>query len=311
MATLIIVPWLIKNLKATKMVGIDFNKKDRRRIPEMGGLAVIIGFYVGVIFLILFDLIPADIYFLSLLAIMGAAIVGILDDLFNLKQRIKALLPFIFALPLGIEIYHMAIEGNANGLTNFDTYILGMDIGVLIIIAIPLGITCAANASNMLEGFNGLGTGLGIIMTSAMIIISLIVGETRGLFLLVPLLGALLAFLYFNKYPARIFPGDTLTLFTGAVIACAAIISHLKTVGAFLFIPLIVEFFLKVRGRFMGENYGTPDDEGRLTYSGRIESLAHALMKWKKLKEWQLVAILWVVEIVVCTAVIFGVIILA
>jgi len=307
LSTLIVVPWLIKNLKNTRMVGIDYNKKDRRVIPEMGGLAVIIGFYVGVIFLILFDTVQADIYFLSLLAIMGAAVVGIMDDLFDLRQRVKALLPFIFALPLGIKIYQMAVEGAANGAQTFDTYILGIDIGILTIVAIPLGITCAANAANMLEGFNGLGTGLGIIMTSTMIVISIIEGETRGLFLLVPLLGALIAFLYFNKYPAKIFPGDTLTLFVGAVIACAAIVSHLKTVGALLFIPLVVEFFLKVKGKFRGENYGEPDDKGYITYKGRIESLAHALMKRKKLKEWQLVALLWIMEIVVCAIVVIGV----
>ena len=309
-STLIIVPWLIRNLRNTKMVGIDFNKKDKRRIPEMGGLAVIMGFYVGVIFLILFDAIPADLYYLSLLAIMGAAVVGIMDDLFDLRQRVKALLPFLFALPLGIRIYQLAVEGANGGLIIPDTYILGIDLGILIIIAIPLGITCAANASNMLEGFNGLGTGLGIILTSTMIIISIIEDQMRGLFLLVPLLGALIAFLYFNKYPAKIFPGDTLTLFTGAVIACAAIISHLKTVGAILFIPMIVEFGLKLRGRFTGENYGKPDDEGYLMYKGRIESLAHALMRWRKFKEWQLVAVLWSMEIVVCAVVVIGVLVI-
>jgi UDP-N-acetylglucosamine--dolichyl-phosphate N-acetylglucosaminephosphotransferase len=310
-STFILIPWLIKNLKNTKMVGIDLNKRTTPRIPEMGGLAVIIGFYLGAVFLFLFIDISADIYYISLLAIMGAAVVGIMDDLFNLRQRVKAFLPFIFSIPLGIKIYQMATEGTANGVQYFDTYILGIDIGILIILAIPLGITCAANASNMLEGFNGLGAGLGIIMTSTMIIITIIEGQTSGLFLLVPLLGALIAFLYFNKYPAKIFPGDTLTLFTGAVIACAAIVSHLKMVGAILFIPLILEFFLKVRGRFRGENYGEPDENGNLTYRGRIESLAHALMKWRRLKEWQLVAILWVVEIVVCAVVVLGVLILA
>jgi len=292
------------------MVGVDFNKPNRPVIPEMGGLAVIIGFYVGVIFLILFYDVPMDIYYISLLAIMGAAVVGIMDDLFDLRQRVKAILPFLFALPLGIKIYQVAVEGVAYGIQYFDTYILGIDIGVLTVLVIPLGITCAANAANMLEGFNGLGVGLGIIMTSTMIIISLILGETRGLFLLAPLLGALIAFLYFNKYPAKIFPGDTLTLFTGAVIACAAIISHMKIIGALLFIPMIVEFFLKVRGKFKAENYGKPDKDGNLIYKGRIESLAHIFMKRRKLKETQLVAIFWAMEIVVCVTIIIGVIIL-
>lgn len=308
-STFVLVPWLIRNLKNTKMVGFDLNKWKKPRVPEMGGLAVIIGFYLGAVFLFLFIDIRADIYYISLLAIMGAAVVGIMDDLFDLRQRVKAVLPFIFALPLGIMIYQLATEGSAGDPQTFGTYILGIDIGILMAIAIPFGITCAANASNMLEGFNGLGAGLGIIMTVTMILVSIIDGMTQGLFLLVPLLGTLLAFLYFNKYPAKIFPGDTLTLFTGAIIACAAIVSYTKVAGAIIFIPLIIEFFLKLKGRFKAENYGKPDKDGYLTHDGKIESLSHVVMKWKRLKEWQLVAVLWAMEIVLCSVVVIGVIV--
>lgn len=308
-STFVLVPWLIKNLRNSRMVGIDLNKWNRPRVPEMGGLAVIIGFYLGAVFLFLFIDIDAHVYYISLLAIMGAAVVGIMDDLFDLRQRVKAVLPFVFALPLGIMIYQLATEGSAGDPQTFGTYILGVDLGILMAIAIPFGITCAANASNMLEGFNGLGAGLGIIMTVTMIMVSVIDGMTQGLFLLVPLLGTLLAFLYFNKYPAKIFPGDTLTLFTGAIIACAAIVSYTKVAGAVIFIPLIVEFFLKLKGRFKAENYGVPDKNGYLTYNGKIESLAHVIMKWKRLKEWQLVAVLWAMEIVVCAMVVIGVIV--
>jgi UDP-N-acetylglucosamine--dolichyl-phosphate N-acetylglucosaminephosphotransferase len=297
--TFIVVPWLIKNLKNTSAVGRDLNKKGHPRIPEMGGLAVVIGFYVGVNVLTIWgnDDLPSSIFYLSLLAVLGAAVTGIMDDLFNLRQRIKAFLPFIFAIPLGSA---MLDTGN--------TVLLGINFGILILIIAPFGITAAANAANMLEGFNGLGAGLGIIITSTMIVLSVIMNRTEGLFLLFPLLGALIAFLWFNKYPAKIFPGDSMTLFVGATIACAAIVSNMKSIGAILFIPLIVEFFLKVRGRFRGENYGKIDEDGRLTYRGRIESLAHVLMRWKKLKEWQLVGVFWLVEIVICTITVVAVV---
>ncbi|MEE9223700.1 MAG: UDP-N-acetylglucosamine--dolichyl-phosphate N-acetylglucosaminephosphotransferase [Thermoplasmata archaeon] len=263
----------------------------------MGGLAVVIGFYVGINVLTIFgdDSLQSSIFYLSLLAVLGAAVTGVMDDLFSMRQRVKTVLPFIFAIPLGSL---MVNTGN--------TILLGANLGVLMLIVIPFGVTSAANASNMLEGFNGLGAGLGITMTVSMIVISMISGQTDGLFLLFPLLGALVAFLWFNKYPAKIFPGDSMTLFVGATLACAAIIANLKTFGAILFIPMIVEFFLKARGRFKGENYGMIDEEGNLTYEGRIESLAHLVMKWKKLKEYQIVAILLLVEIAVCLVAITG-----
>lgn len=299
--TFLVVPWLIKNLKNTSAVGRDLNKAGHPRIPEMGGLAVVIGFYVGVNVLTIWgenDL-PSAIFYLSLLAVLGAAVTGIMDDLFRLRQRVKAILPFIFAIPLGSAM----VDTN-------NTILAGIDIGIMMLLIAPFGITSAANATNMLEGFNGLGAGLGIIMTSSMIVISFITGQTEGLFLLFPLLGALVAFLWFNKYPAKIFPGDSMTLFVGATIACAAIISNLKGYGAILFIPLIVEFFLKAKGHFKAENYGKIDEDGSLTYDGRVESMAHLVMKWKKLKEWQIVAILWLVEIVVCVLTIIGVLML-
>ena len=268
----------------------------------MGGLAVVIGFYVGVNVLTVWgeNGLSSSIFYLSLLAVLGAAVTGIMDDLFSLRQRVKAVLPFVFAIPLGSLMVDTS-----------NTVLMGVDFGILMLFIAPFGITAAANAANMLEGFNGLGVGLGIIITSSMIAISFITGQTDGLFLLFPLLGALVAFLWFNKYPAKIFPGHSMTLFVGATLACAAIISNLKTLGAILFIPMIVEFFLKARGHFKGENYGTIDEEGNLTYEGRIQSLAHLVMKWKKLKEYQIVAVLLLVEIAVCSVAIIGAMMLA
>jgi UDP-N-acetylglucosamine--dolichyl-phosphate N-acetylglucosaminephosphotransferase len=108
--------------------------------------------------------------------------------------------------------------------TTMSFIFFSVDFGILMMLIAPFGVTCAANAGNMLEGFNGLGTGLGIIISITLIIISLWFDARDSIILLFPLLGALMAFLWFNKYPAKIFPGDTLTLFVGATIACAAIL---------------------------------------------------------------------------------------
>ena len=84
-------------------------------------------------------------------------------------------------------------------------------------------------------------------LTSTLIVLSIMNEKSEGLFLLIPLLGSLLAFFYYNKYPAKIFPGDTLIIFMGATIGCAAIINDLKIEGAILLSPMIFEFFLKLR----------------------------------------------------------------
>jgi len=299
-AVCLFLPWLIKSLRGTTLVGKDLNKPHSPLVPEMGGIAVILGFYAGVAVLVGLTAPVATnaVFFAALSACLGAGIVGLMDDMFRLRKRSKAILPFVLALPLGAVVY-----------ASKNTVLLGVDIGILMAVAVPVGVTSASNAANMLEGFNGLGAGLGIIITASLIALSFLTNAQEGLFLLFPLLGALSAFLLFNRYPARVFPGDSMTLFTGATIGCAAIISSpsLKTFGAILFFPMILEFILKLRGRFQGENYGKIGQDGRLVWNGRIESLAHAIMKWRPLREWEIVGILWAVELIIAVALVLTV----
>lgn len=298
LTTILTVPWLIQKLTEKGFVGVDQNKFQKPTIPEMGGLAVVIGFIAGVsTFLVINKILNGDefpILAAPLLAVVGAALTGIMDDLFGLRQRIKAVIPFLFAIPIGVYVMDK---------TQLSFIFFTVDFGVFMVLIAPFGVTCAANAGNMLEGFNGLGTGLGIIITITLIALSMFFDVTDSLLLLFPLLGALIAFLWFNRFPAKIFPGDTLTLFMGATVACAAIMVDLKTIGAILFIPMIIEFFLKLRGHFRGENYGTPDKDGNLSYDKRIESLTHIIMKRRKVNEKQLVWIIWGIEGLLCVVV--------
>jgi UDP-N-acetylglucosamine--dolichyl-phosphate N-acetylglucosaminephosphotransferase len=290
-------------LRGTTAVGKDLNKPNKPLVPEMGGLGVMLGFYVGVTLLVVFsdpqDAPARPYFYAALLASLGAGIVGLLDDMFNIRKRTKAILPFILALPLGAAVYQSG-----------DVYLLGLNLGVFMVAAVSAGITSAANAANMLEGLNGLGSGMMIIITTTMIALSFVIGASEGQFLLFPLIGSLIAFLWYNRYPARVFPGDSMTLFAGATIASAAIVATptMKTVSAILFLPMIAEFILKLRGGFGSENFGSPDAGGRLHYRGRIESLTHLVMSYRPLKEWQVVAVLWGVEATVGMCVVLAVI---
>jgi UDP-N-acetylmuramyl pentapeptide phosphotransferase/UDP-N-acetylglucosamine-1-phosphate transferase len=93
-------------------------------------------------------------------------------------------------------------------------------------------------------------------------------------------------------------------LFTGATLAISGILSNLPVQTAFIFIPMITEFFLKMRGHFQAENYCSEAGNGYLEYHGRIESLTHIFMKHLKIKEQELVALIWGIEIAMCALVI-------
>ena len=290
-----IIPWIMPKLKAKGIIGRDLNKPGTPRVAEMGGIAVVIGFFAGVSLLLAVDGVSnISLLNVSLAVVLGAAFIGMVDDLFELRQRQKAFFPFLLALPLGA-----ALEPTINM-----PFIGNVDFGPLMIIAAPFAITCAANAGNMLEGFNGLGTGLGIIMSTTLIILAFVHDRMDGVYLLIPLVGGLLAFLWFNRYPAKVFPGDTLMLFMGATIAAAGMLSSLYLQTAIIFVPMITEFALKMRGRFKAENYCSTAENGHLEYHGRIESITHVFMKKTKLTEPGLVRRIWLLEGVICAAVI-------
>ncbi|MEW5760490.1 MAG: hypothetical protein AB1779_06975 [Candidatus Thermoplasmatota archaeon] len=293
------LPYIAKTMIKYGVVGEDKNKKGNIILPEMCGVSVVIGFFFSILFFIFLTrfifhevLIASRFLLFGLLATMGSALVGSLDDMFDLKKRYKALLPFLFAIPLGLYIPGTILS---------IPFIGDVDFGLFMFILIPLGVTSAANAVNMLEGFNGLSSGLGALIVSTLIAISIIRGSIIPLIILLPLLGALLPFFFYNRYPATVFPGDIFTLFLGASLAVGAIIGGLKEIGAILLLPMIVEFFLKARGKFKAQNFGKIDDEGYLHFNGRIESITHFLMKSRKLRERDIVMIIFTIEAIICS----------
>ena len=289
--TFVIIPWLIPRLKSRGIMGKDLNKPGKPEVAEMGGIAVVVGFFAGVSVLVgLNGITNTNLLNVSLSAALGAAFVGMMDDMFNLRQRHKALLPFVLALPFGaVADSHVVIP-----------HVMELNFGPWMMLVAAFAVTCAANAANMLEGFNGLGTGLGIIMSLTLIVLCFLHQRLDGAYLLVPLVGALTAFLWFNKFPAKVFPGDTMMLFMGATIAVAGILSNLHVQTAFIFLPMIAEFVLKVRGHFQGENYASRSSNGFLEYHGRIESVTHFHMKSMRLNEKELVYLIWGLQIAVC-----------
>jgi UDP-N-acetylglucosamine--dolichyl-phosphate N-acetylglucosaminephosphotransferase len=78
------------------------------------------------------------------------------------------------------------------------------------------------------------------------------------------IVSALLGFLYFNKYPAKVFPGDSLTYPLGALMGVFAILGNMEKLALFVFIPFILEGILKLRSGLRAENFGVPNKDGSL-----------------------------------------------
>lgn len=300
LSAFVVMPRVLGKLRGAGIVGRDRNKPGAPPIPEMGGLGVFLAFNVGVFTILLMaSLDPAQhaVVLASLVVAAGAAMTGVLDDLVVLRQRFKALIPFVFAAPLAIYVSDSSIAFPLVGIVEF---------GLLYpLLLVPLGVACASNGFNILEGFNGLGTSLGIVMASTLVVLALIEGNLTGLILLLPLLGALIGFLWFNHYPAKVFPGDTMTLLVGAVLATGAILSKIEFWGFLIFLPHVAEFLLKARANFAAQSFASGvNPDGKLVYEGPTHSLTHVAMKAARLNEPQLVAVLVGGQIVLAAVVI-------
>ncbi len=257
-------PIIIPRLKKAGIVGKNMNIEKQEEIAEMGGLVMTAGFGAGIIVAIalrtFFDLflsVSLTSILAALATVLIVVIIGVFDDLISIRQWIKAIMPVFAALPL------MAIK---EGFSMMSIPFVGMiDFGIFYPLAlVPLGITGAANAVNMLAGFNGLEVGMGAVAVGSLAIIAYIIGQTGALIILVAAFGALLATLYYNWYPAKILVGDVGTLSIGSVIASAVIIGNYETAGAIIIIPYLIDFLIKAKNHFPGKNWWGVYKDGKL-----------------------------------------------
>jgi len=100
---------------------------------------------------------------------------------------------------------------------------------------------------------------------------------------------ALLAFYLYNKTPAKIFPGDSLTYLLGATLATVAIVGNLEKAALIISIPFIIELFLKFRGKFQKTTVGYYKDGKVHSHYKKIYSIPHFLTRTGKYTEKQVV----------------------
>jgi len=289
---------LIPRLKAAGITGKDMNKPDKPEIAEMGGIAIIAGFTASIMLVIMLNTffgfeINLKHLLAGLIVVHSIAFIGIVDDLISIPQYVKAILPIFAAVPL--------IALRAAGSTTMALPFVGeVDFGLFyLLVLVPIGITVASNLTNMLAGFNGLEAGMGIIIFSVASILAYHNNATVSFFLFLSFLGALIAFFLFNRYPAKVFPGDVGTLSIGATLATGVIIGNMETIGALLLLPHVVDFFIKLANNLpkWGEEY-----KGGKLYpvGGKVRGFCQLVMKLTNgISEQNLVLVFLAIEALV------------
>jgi len=207
-------------------------------IPLLGGLAVVAGLMAGLAtswWLGDLESITTGRHLVGLL--LGGLLilaVGLIDDKFTLSAWGK--LPFqiaaaAVAIGCGYRIETLA-DPISGTVWYFDEPVVWLITGMWIV-----GIT---NAINLMDGLDGLATGLSVIIVATLTWICFRANEPFGAVLGLALGGALLGFLPFNFPPARIFLGDTGALFIGFTLSLVALEGYRKLALLSFVVPLLV-----------------------------------------------------------------------
>ena len=280
--TRLFMPKIIKKLEEADIVGKDIHKSWKPVVAEMGGFGILFGFTIGMFSGIYMHEILAFQLLIVLVVILLVGMIGILDDLLALSSRSKFFLLFIAGLPL--------------------MWAAPPNVGILYLISIPIALSIGANLTNMLAGLNGIESGLGVISMTSLTIACIILGKYDVTIISMSMLGALAAFLYFNRYPAKIFPGDTGTLIIGAAIVCIAFIGRVKLIALIIMMPNIIDAALKFYSAgVMNRSQQKPtqiNDEGKLVRPDvGFKSLIRLILR-KPIAEKDAVKIIWGIGIV-------------
>ena len=244
-----LVPHTIKIAK--KIGAVDIPKDNRRMhnkpIPKFGGPAIIVGFVVSIIYLLItsslegnLNLFGEENYFVKLIGFFLGMIVlstfCFFDDTKGIHPLVKLtgqLIAAIIVVSCGVRINNFELPFLQGNIVLSNTFSMALTI---------LWIVGITNAINLIDGLDGLSSGIAIISSvSLLIIFALNNSPLIAIIMVTALVGALSGFLPFNFNPAKTFIGDIGSNFIGYALSIISILGIAKTATAFVVVlPLIV-----------------------------------------------------------------------
>ena len=228
-------------------------------IPRLGGLAIFGSFLIGYV-------LYGEVTTQMLSILIGSfliIIIGMIDDIKPVRAMYKFLVQIVAALIVVIygQIYFTEIT------------FLGLHLEFSLIISYILStffILAISNAINLIDGLDGLSSGVSSIYFLTIAIIAFILNKLGGLDIILSLimLGATLGFLVYNFPPAKVFMGDTGSVFLGYIISIIALLGFKVATLTSLIIPVTIlaipvfdTVFAILRRIIKRENIATADKE--------------------------------------------------
>jgi len=269
----------------------DERKVHRRPIPRLGGIAIVLAFFAPVTGLLLVE-VGASAALAQQNQILGLyvgglliAAVGVYDDLRGANAFQKLVVQIAVAVLMFYLDYRIESISVPFGEGTVELGFLALPVTVLWFVGV-------VNAVNLIDGLDGLAGGIGLISVLVLFALSALDGNVLVALFCASMAGALAGFLFFNFNPARIFMGDTGSLFLGFVLAAFSISGSYKgSTTVALVIPMlalglpILDTFLAIGRRIRKQ---------RPIFSADQDHIHHKLLR-SGLSHRQTVLVLYVV----------------
>ncbi len=232
----ILVPLVRKLCFKKGLVDVPNNRKIHTKpIPRLGGVAIWISSIAALLWFInTTDFIDVSHGFWGIVA--GGSLMfllGIVDDIKNLSARTK-----LYA-QIGITIVAFLLGVRIEALYNpINAQVVSLEIWSFPFTMLWLvGIT---NAVNFIDGVDGLAGGITTISAVTLGMVAFYTGQPDSAFIAALLAGSTMGFLVYNFYPAKIFMGDSGSLFSGFLLAALSVTGVLKTVTVTILMPILI-----------------------------------------------------------------------
>jgi phospho-N-acetylmuramoyl-pentapeptide-transferase len=245
-AAVLIGPYIIGKLRSFKFgqnVRLDGPESHlmKQGIPSMGGFiflsvltvmgSVLSGFNAEILFMILVTL--------------SFGLIGFLDDYLKVKKKSsdglsakhKMLYLLIFGLLAG-SVLHFGLDYSSIMIPFINQEI---SLGIFYIPFVVVFFAAVTNAVNLTDGIDGLSSSVTIVVLLFFVLVSLAAEDKEVLFFSLTLIGSLMGFLYFNRFPAKVFMGDTGSLALGGAVGILSLLTKTELLLILVGIIYVIE----------------------------------------------------------------------
>lgn len=213
--------------------------KAKAKTPSLGGVLFVLIPVFSLVVLYPKSLLDTRIV-LVLLVYCAYGLIGFIDDYKIILERnnkgLSARVKFMMQLILAI-IFYFIFRQELSSSIDLPFTDLNIDLGVLYALFVLFIFTGSSNAVNLTDGMDGLAGGTSLIALVPFAIFAYLQSEVYVFAFICALIASLIAYLWFNKHPAKIIMGDTGALALGAVLAAIALV--LKQEFSFVFIMAV------------------------------------------------------------------------